>query len=69
MKIMSALSVEDLSILVRLLELVRHGALDCLNQEVAIEEIGKDDITAQPDLMKRLRQYASPSSPENKRND
>ncbi len=33
MRIMSALSVEDLSTLVRLLELVRHGALGCLDQE------------------------------------
>jgi DNA-binding MarR family transcriptional regulator len=65
-RVTSALSNEDLSTLVKLLELVTHGALGCLKQEVAIEEIGKDDITTQPDLMKRLREYAFPSNPEAK---
>jgi len=65
-KAMSSLSNEDLSTFVRLLELVRQGALGCLNQEISMEEIGKDDITTEPDLMKRLREYALPSDPESK---
>jgi DNA-binding MarR family transcriptional regulator len=66
-KLMLPLSDEDLSTLIRLLEIVRHEGLECMNQEVSIDEMRGDDITSQPDLMKRLKQYTSPATPEAKR--
>jgi len=66
-ELMSPLSDENLSTLVRLLETVRHEALVCMNQEVSIEEMRGYDITSQADLMKRLKQYTLPSTPEAKR--
>ena len=66
-KLMSPLSDENLSTLVRLLETVRHEALVYMNQEVSIEEMRGYDITSQADLMKRLKQYTLPSTPEAKR--
>jgi MarR family 2-MHQ and catechol resistance regulon transcriptional repressor len=62
--VMKPLSDDDLAALVRLLEAVRSQAVGCLNQEVAAEELGKDDVTYQPDFMERLRQYARTSAAE-----
>jgi MarR family 2-MHQ and catechol resistance regulon transcriptional repressor len=66
-KVTSPLSNEDLSTLIALLEAVRQQAFTCLNQAVTPEEMGKDEITSQADLMKRLRQYTAASSPGAKR--
>jgi len=66
-KIMLPLSDEDLSTFIRLLEMVRREAFECLNQEVTIEEMRGSDITSQADLMKKLREYSLPSTPQAKR--
>jgi MarR family 2-MHQ and catechol resistance regulon transcriptional repressor len=69
--VMSPLSGDDLNTLIRLLEAVRAQAIGCLKQEVAAEELGKDDITYQPDLTERLRRYmrtsATEATPKSKR--
>ena len=57
-KVMSPLLDEDLSALIQLLEIVRHGGAQCLGEEVTIDELRGNDITGQRDLMKRLKQYA-----------
>jgi len=65
-KLMLPLSDEDLSTFVKLLEIVRHAAFNCLNQEVTMEEMRGNDITYQADLMERLTQYTLPSTPKAK---
>jgi DNA-binding MarR family transcriptional regulator len=62
--VMKPLSDDDLAALVKLLEAVRSQAVGCLNQEVAAEELGKDDVTYQADFMERLRQYVRTSATE-----
>jgi hypothetical protein len=66
-EIMSPLSYEDKRTFVSLHELVKYKALKYLNPEVDMEEMKRNDITNQPDLMKRLRQYIASSTPEAKR--
>jgi DNA-binding MarR family transcriptional regulator len=66
-KLMLPLSDENLSTFVRLLEMVRREAFDCLRQEVTIEEMRENDITSQADLMEQLRKYTSLSTPQSKR--
>jgi MarR family 2-MHQ and catechol resistance regulon transcriptional repressor len=63
-KVASPLSDKDVSTLVRLLDTVRQQALTCVNQKLAPEEMGKDEITSQTDLMKRLRQFVAASASE-----
>jgi DNA-binding MarR family transcriptional regulator len=63
-KIMSPFSDDDLQTLIRLLEAVRAQAVGSLRQEMAAEELGRDDITYQPDLMGRLREYIRASTAE-----
>jgi DNA-binding MarR family transcriptional regulator len=65
--VMSPLLDEELSTLVQLLEVVRHRAVQCMNQEVTIDELRGHDITSQRDLMKRLKQYVRSSTPQAKR--
>jgi DNA-binding MarR family transcriptional regulator len=63
-KIMSPLSDDDLQTLIGLLETVRAQAVGSLKQEMAAEELGRDDITYQSDLMGRMRQYMRASTTE-----
>jgi DNA-binding MarR family transcriptional regulator len=65
--VMSPLLDEELSTLVHLLEIVRHTAVQCMNQEVTIDELRGHDITGQRDLMKRLKQYTRSSASQAKR--
>jgi len=65
--VMSPLLDEELSTLVHLLEIVRHTAVQCMNQEVTIDELRGHDITGQRDLMKRLKEYSRSSAPQTRR--
>jgi DNA-binding MarR family transcriptional regulator len=65
--VMKPLVDDDLAALIKLLEAVRSQAVGCLNQEVAAEEMGKDDVTAQADFRQRLRQYIGTSTTESSR--
>jgi hypothetical protein len=66
-EILTPLAHEDRHTLVSLLEMVKYNALKRLSPGVSIEEMRKSDITNRPDLMKRLTQYISTSTPEAKR--
>jgi len=66
-EIMSPLSDEDKRAFVSLHEIIRYKALQYLNPRLDIEEMRRNEITNQPDLMKRLAQYISTSTPEAKR--
>jgi len=63
-EIMSPLSYEDKRTFLSLHEIVRQKALQYLNPEGDIEEIGRSDVTSRPDLAKRLRQYLTNSTGE-----
>ena len=63
-EITSPLSYEDKRTFVSLHEVVKHKALQYVNPEADIEEMGRNDITNRPDLVKRLRQYLSTSTGE-----
>lgn len=65
--VMSPLMDEELSTLVQLLEIIRHRVVQCMSQEVTIDELRGHDITSQRDLMKRLRQYIRSSTSQVKR--
>jgi len=66
-KILSPLSYEDRRTLVSLNEVVKDNAFKYLNPGVDIEEMKKNEITNQADLIERLRQYISTSTPQAKR--
>ena len=66
-EILSPLSDEDRRAFVSLHEIVKYKALEYLNPGMDIEEMRKNEITNQPDLMRRLAQYISTSMPEAKR--
>jgi DNA-binding MarR family transcriptional regulator len=66
-EILSPLSDEDKHTFVSLHEIVKYKALQYLNPGLDIEEMRRNEITNQPDLMKRLAQYISTSMPEAKR--
>jgi DNA-binding MarR family transcriptional regulator len=66
-EILSPLSDEDKRTFVSLHELVKYKALQYLNPGLDIEETRRNEITNQPDLMKRLAQYISPSNTDAKR--
>ena len=66
-KILSPLSDEDRRTLVSLLETVKYQALAYINPGMDREEMKRNDITNQSDLMERLVQYALPSTPQAKR--
>jgi DNA-binding MarR family transcriptional regulator len=65
--VMSPLLDEELNTLVQLLEIVRHRAVQCMDQEVTADELRGHDITSQRDLMKRLKEYTRLSTPQVKR--
>jgi len=62
--VMKPLMDDDLAALIKLLESVRSQAVGCLNQEVAAEELGKDDVISQADFRQRLHQYIGTSTTE-----
>jgi DNA-binding MarR family transcriptional regulator len=66
-EILSPLSYEDRRTFVTLQEVVKYKALEYLNPGVDIEERKRNDITSQANLMERLLQYTSTSTPEAKR--
>jgi hypothetical protein len=66
-EILSPLSDEDRRVFVKLHEMVKYKALQYLNPGLDIEEMKRNEITNQPDLMKRLAQYISTSMPQVKR--
>lgn len=55
--ITSPLSDKDKRTFVSLQEVIKHKALQCVNPDVDIGEMERNDITNRPDLVKRLRQY------------
>lgn len=63
-EITSSLSDDDKRTFVRLHEVIKHKALQCVNPEVDMEAVERDDITNRVDLVKRLRQYLSTSAGE-----
>ena len=65
--VMSPLLDEELNTLVQLLEIVRHRAVQCMDQDVTVDELRGHDITSQRDLMKRLKEYVRSSAPQAKR--
>jgi len=66
-EILSPLSDEDRRAFVNLHETVKYKALQYLNPGLDIEEMRRNEITNQPDAMKRLAQYISTSMPQAKR--
>ena len=66
-EILSPLSDEDKLTFVNLHEVVKYRALEYLNPGVDIEEMQRSEVTSQANLVKRLVQYISPSTPEAKR--
>lgn len=66
-EILSPLSDEDKLTFVNLHEVVKYRALEYLNPGVDIEEMQRSEVTSQANLLKRLVQYISPSTPETKR--
>jgi len=63
-EITSPLSYEEKRTFVSLHEVIKHKALQCLNPEVDIKKMERNDITNRPDLVKRLRQYLASSTGE-----
>ena len=66
-EILSPLSYEDRRTFVTLHEVVKYKALEYRNPGVDIEEKKRNEITSQANLMERLLQYTSTSTPEAKR--
>jgi DNA-binding MarR family transcriptional regulator len=66
-EILLPLSDDDKRTFVSLHEIVKYKALQYLNPGLDIEEMKRNEITNQPDLMKRLAQYISPTNPAAKR--
>jgi DNA-binding MarR family transcriptional regulator len=66
-KILSPLSHEDRQTLLSLLETLKYEAFKYLYPGADIEEMRKNEITGQANLVKRLVQYTSTSTPKAKR--
>jgi len=66
-KILSPLSSEDRHTLFSLLETLKYEAFKYLYPGADIEEMRRNEITGQANLVKRLVQYTSPSTPGAKR--
>jgi len=66
-EILSPLSSEDRRTFVNLHEVVKNKALEYLNPGVDVEEMQRSEVTSQANLVERLVQYISPSTPEAKR--
>jgi DNA-binding MarR family transcriptional regulator len=62
-EILSPLSDEDKRTFISLHDIVKYKALQYLNPGLDIEEMRRNEITNQPDLMTRLAQYVSTSNP------
>jgi len=65
-EILSVLSSDDRRTFVNLHEMVKYKALEYLNPGVDIEEMQRNEVTSQANLVERLVQYISPSTPEAK---
>jgi DNA-binding MarR family transcriptional regulator len=66
-EILSPLSDEDKRAFINLHEIVKYKALQYLNPGLDVEEMRRNEITNQPNLMKQLHQYISTSTPQAKR--
>ena len=66
-KILSPLSQEDRHTLLSLLETMKYEAFRYLNPGADIGEMRRNEITGQANLVKRLIQYTSTSTPKAKR--
>ena len=66
-KILSPLSQEDRHTLLSLLETMKYEAFKHLHPGADIEEMRRNEITGQANLVKRLIQYTSTSAPKAKR--
>ena len=66
-EILSPLSSEDKRTFINLHEVVKSRALEYLNPGVDIEEMQRSEVTSQANLVERLVQYISPSTPGSKR--
>jgi DNA-binding MarR family transcriptional regulator len=66
-EILSTLSDEEKRTFVNLHEAVKRRALEYLNPGEDIEEMQRSEVTAQANLVKRLDQYISPTTPDAKR--
>ena len=66
-EILSPLSSEDRRTFVNLHEMVKYKALEYLNPGADIEEMQRSEVTSQANLVERLVQYISPSTPDAKR--
>jgi MarR family 2-MHQ and catechol resistance regulon transcriptional repressor len=63
---LSPLSDEEKLTFVNLHEVVKHKALEYLNPGEDIEEMQRSEVTSQANLVERLVQYISPSTPKAK---
>jgi len=66
-EVLSPLSEEDMRAFVKLHETVKYRSLQYLNPRLDIEEMRRNEIANQPDVVKRLAQYISTSTPQAKR--
>jgi len=66
-KITSPLAYEDKHTFIRLHDTLRYKMLEYLNPGINIEELARNEDEQHVNLMERLIQYASPSTPEVKR--
>ncbi|MGQ9546815.1 MAG: MarR family winged helix-turn-helix transcriptional regulator [Dehalococcoidia bacterium] len=66
-KVLEPLSHEDRRTLAKLQELVKYEALKYVNPGVDIEEVRKNDISNQPQVVKRLAEFISECAGEGKR--
>jgi DNA-binding MarR family transcriptional regulator len=66
-EILSTLSYEDRSTLIRLLKVINYETLEYLNPGADIEGMLRDEIESHDNLMERLAQYLSLPTPEVKR--
>jgi len=66
-EILSPLSYEDRRTLISLLKMVNYKTLECLHPGADIEGMVRDEAKSHDNLMERLVQYLSPSTPEAKR--
>jgi DNA-binding MarR family transcriptional regulator len=62
-EVLSPLSSEDRRAFVNLHEMVKYKALEYLNPGADIEEMQRSEVTSQANLVERLVQYISPSTP------
>jgi DNA-binding MarR family transcriptional regulator len=66
-KITSPLAYEDMHTFIKLHDTLRYEILKYLNPGTNIEELARNEDEQHANLMERLVQYASPSTPEAKR--